>query len=32
MYGASINQDSRITTMYKKTYFEPIGGLLESRP
>ena len=35
MYGASIKQDSCITTMYKKTCFEPIrggGGLLESRP
>ena len=26
MYGASIKQDSCITTMYKKTYFEPIRG------
>ena len=35
MYGASIKQDSCITTMYKKTCFEPIRGggegLLESR-
>ena len=30
MYGASIKQDSCITTMYKKTCFEPImgGGLI----
>ena len=30
MYGASIKQDSSITTMYKKTCFEPIegGGLI----
>ena len=26
MYGASIKPDSCITTMYKKTCFEPIGG------
>ena len=26
MYGASIKQDSCITTMYKKTCFKPIGG------
>ena len=26
MYGASTNQDSCITTMYKKTCFEPITG------
>ena len=32
MYGASIKQDSCITTTYKKTCFEPIGGLLESWP
>ena len=35
MYGASIKQDSCITTMYKKTSFEPIrggGGLLKGRP
>ena len=34
MYGANIKQDSCITTMYKKTFFEPMGGggLLESRP
>ena len=35
MYGASIKQDSCMTTMYKKTCFKPIGGgggLLESGP
>ena len=34
MYGASIKQDSCITTMYKNTCPEPIrgGSLLESRP
>ena len=26
LYGASIKQDSCITTKYKKTCFEPIGG------
>ena len=26
MYGASIKQDSCITTMYKKICFEPIRG------
>ena len=35
MYGASIKQDSCITTMYKKTCYGAYnggGGLLESSP